>query len=58
MQTYQHNQWTRDAFDAMTREAMIFERAKFVDRSYSGFIRTRDQIERDWLLGCIPAGNA
>ena len=58
MHTFQHNQWTREQFETMSREAMLLERAKFLDRNYSGFIRTRDHIERDWLLACVPAGNA
>ena len=58
MQTFQHNQWTREQFEVMSNLALKAERAKFLDRDYVGFIRTKDGIERDWLLACVPAGNA
>lgn len=52
------NQWPKSAFELAVRLEMLLENEKFKDKDYVGVIRTKSNIEREWLTIAVPAGNA
>lgn len=56
--TCQQNQWPKSQYENSIARLVRFEAAKFACADFSGPIKTRSEIEQDWLALCVPAGNA